>query len=133
MPNLYDQFQNLTEDEKIYLLKHPFHASSIKESKEKAFAETKKIFGVNGRNDSSDAFRHCYWSALLSKELGYLNALEFTTAHESSPVNPKNEKEMDLYNNAIGLKIGQNKDVTDSLSAQCMSALKGGKLKVIKK
>jgi len=132
MASAYDQFKNLTDKEKNYVLKHPHHINTIKESKEEAFSETKKHFGKNGRNDKSDAFRHCYWSAILSKELGYVNALEFTTAHESSPLNPKNEKKMDLHNNKIGLKIGQNKKSKLSLSMQCLAALRGGKLKVIK-
>lgn len=133
MASLYDQFQNLTENEKVYFLKHPHHTVTIKDSKERAFSETKKVFGRNGRNDRSDAFRHCYWSALLSKELGYLNALEFTTAHESSPLNDKSEKKMDLFNNSVGLKIGQNKESSLTISEQCLAALKGNKLKVIAK
>jgi len=133
MTNAYDQFQNLTDDEKIYILKHPHHVSTIRDSKEIAFSETKKKFGHNGRNDSSDAFRHCFWSAILSRDLGYLNAMEFTTAHESSPLNNAKEKEMDLHNNSIGLKIGQNKDAKSSIGEQCMAALKDRKLKVIKK
>lgn len=132
MPTVYEQYENLTEKEKTYVLKHPHHISIIKESKEKAYSETIKQFGKNGRNDKSDAFRHCYWSALLSKELGYTNALEFTTAHESSSLNPKNEKAMDLYNNKIGLKIGQNKKSTLSVAMQCLAVLRGGQLKVIK-
>jgi len=132
MTTPYEQYENLTKKEKEYVLKHPDHILTIKESKEIAFAETKKQFGKNGRNDKSDAFRHCYWSALLSKELGYSNALEFTTAHESSPLNIKAEKTMDLHNNKIGLKIGQNKKSTLSISLQCLAALRGGKLKVIK-
>ena len=56
-----------------------------------AFAETQRRVGIDGHNDKSDAFRHCFWSAILSRELGFMNALEFTTAHESSPTNPPNE------------------------------------------
>ena len=114
------------------MLKNPGHILFIKESKEIAFTETKKQFGVNGRNDKSDAFRHCYWSALLSKELGYTNALEFTTAHESSPNNIKPEKAMDLHNKKVGLKIRQNKNSNLSITMQCLAALRGGKLKIIK-
>jgi len=133
MTSAYDQFQNLTDEEKTYVLQHPHHINTIKESKEKAFSETKKNFGYNGRNDRSDAFRHCFWSAILSRDIGYLNALEFTTAHESSPLNDSKEKQMDLHNNSVGLKIGQNKDKKSSISQQCMAALKDGTLKVIKK
>ena len=56
-------------------------------SRDIAYSETTKRFGHNGRNDKSYAFRHCFWSATLSRDIGYKNALEFTNAHESSPLN----------------------------------------------
>lgn len=128
----YDQYQNLTIREKAYIKSHPHHLMIIKSSKETAFSETKKIFGKNGRNDKSDAFRHCFWSALLAKEIGYHNALAFTNAHESSPANPHNEKAMDLHNNKVGLAIGKNKGSKNILSMKCRSALRNGKLKIIR-
>ena len=39
---------------------------------------------------------------------------------------------MDLHNNKVGIKIGQNKNSNLSISMQCLAALRGGKLKVIK-
>ncbi|WP_433963224.1 DUF6973 domain-containing protein [Vibrio parahaemolyticus] len=38
---------------------------SNKKAKDVAFFETESRFGINGHNDKSDAFRHCYWSARL--------------------------------------------------------------------
>ena len=104
---VYDQYKHLTLEEQRYIKSHPQHAWSIKESKEIAFEETKKRFGMNGKNDRSDAFRHCFWSAILSRDLGYDAALKFTNAHESDPRNPADEKAMDLHNNAVGLSIGR--------------------------
>ena len=129
--SLYDQFNQLTPQEQSYILSHPHHASTIKESKESAFKETAMRFGFNGKNDRSDAFRHCFWSALLARDLGYSNALQFTTAHESSPTNPKDEKEMDLHNNGVGLEIGRNGGSTALLSQRSMDALTAGKLIVL--
>ncbi|NOX44080.1 MAG: hypothetical protein GXP19_10155 [Gammaproteobacteria bacterium] len=108
-------------------------ALSIKRSKEKAFEETIKYFGINGRNDKSDAFHHCFWSAILAQELGYHNALQFTNAHESDPRNPSEEKAMDLHNNSIGLSIGRNGGNNNYLSGRCMATLLNGQLKVINK
>jgi len=54
-------------------------------------------------------------SVLLSKEIGCTNALEFTAVHESSPNNIQSEKAMDLHNNKVGLKTGQNKKSTLSI------------------
>ncbi|MEC4719695.1 hypothetical protein RY831_11090 [Noviherbaspirillum sp. CPCC 100848] len=101
--SVYDQFKQLTPSEQQYITVYPHHAFAIKNSKEAAFEETKRRFGFNGRNDQSDAFRHCFWSAVLAREIGYAGALRFTTAHESSPLNSKIEKEMDLHNNGVGL------------------------------
>lgn len=130
-PSVIEQFLQLTPDEKIYILMYPEHASAIKASKESAYAETKRIFGRNGLNDRSDAFRHCFWSALLTREIGYAAALRFTTAHESSPTNDPAEKAMDLHNNSIGLKIGRINGSDYILSQRCMAALNSGQLKVL--
>jgi hypothetical protein len=129
MVDYYDQYQQLTPQEKSYLFRHPQHASILKESKQTAYKETIKMFGHNGRNDKSDAFRHCFWSALLSRDIGYHNALMFTNAHESDPRNPKNEKAMDIYNNSIGLQIGRNGGSDLLLRTQCFAALQQGRLK----
>ncbi|MDH4395530.1 MAG: hypothetical protein QE278_07620 [Limnobacter sp.] len=127
--NLYAK---LTEAEKKFLLRHPLDAAPIALSREKAFAETKRKFGMNGHNDSSDAFRHCFWSAVLARDIGYACALEFTTLHESKLENPILEKEMDLHNNRVGLDIGKGGGSDSHLSTLCMSALINKRLKVIK-
>lgn len=58
-------------------------------------------------------------------------ALQFTTAHESSSLNPKNEKEMDLHNNGVGLSIGRTGSSNQLLSQRCMAAFMAGQLKVL--
>lgn len=131
LPSVVQQFLQLTSDEKIYIFMYPEHATAIKASKETAYAETRRRFGRNGHNDRSDAFRHCFWSALLSREIGYAAALRFTTAHESSPSNDPSEKVMDLHNNSVGLKIGRAKGSDQALSHRCMAALNSGQLKVL--
>lgn len=129
--SVYDQFKQLTPHEQQYITAHPHHAFAINSSKEAAFRETKMRFGFNGRNDKSDAFRHCFWSAILAREIGYSGALQFTTAHESSSLNPKDEKEMDLHNNGVGLSIGRIGGADQALSQRCMAALMVGQLKVL--
>ena len=137
---VYEQFSNLTPAEKaviasmaanpITAVKIPF----IKLSKDTAFSETTRRFGFNGRNDQSDAFRHCFWSSVLSRDIGYFWAKAFTDAHETNPDNPANEKEMDLHNNSVGLKIGFYYFIPDSnssLSDKCYKALQNGELKVL--
>lgn len=142
MSSSYDQWTRLTTAEKLYLIAYPLHAPIIKASKDTAYNETKKRFGKNGRNDRSDAFRHCFWSAILSRDISYMNALAFTTAHESRHDNDPEEKKMDLHNNKVGLKIGKQFYVApafgrlfssdNEISNKCLATLEAGKLKVIK-
>lgn len=136
----YEQWSNLTPAEKaviasmaanpLTLPKIPF----IKMSKDTAYNETIRRFGRNGRNDRTDAFRHCFWSSVLSRDIGFYWAKLFTDAHETNPDNPADEKEMDLHNNSVGLKIGFYYFIPDSntsLSDKCFRALENGELKVI--
>ena len=129
--SIYEQFKKLTPAEQNYIRIHPHHAFAIKDSKDKAFKETERWFGINGRNDKSDAFRHCFWSAILTREIGYSGAFRFTTAHELSALNPKDEKEMDLHNNGVGLSIGRDGGSDQNISLRCLGALKSGKLIIL--
>lgn len=131
--NIYDQYKRLTPAEQNFIRKNPQHALKIKNAMEVAIEETTRRFGCNGRNDRSDAFRHCYWSALLSRDIGYAKACEFTNAHESYPGNAANEKAMDLHNNSVGLKLGKLGGTDIRLSERCMAALLSGKLIIITK
>ena len=135
---LKEQWNSLTPAEKAVIaslgLKDPMKLEIIRLSKDKAFNETRSKFGNNGHNDDSDAFRHCFWSATLARDLGYFWAKLFTDAHETKPSQPPAEKEMDLHNNAVGLKIGFyyfSRDTDQVLSSKCFKALKNGELKVI--
>ncbi len=131
MPTLYAQYQQLTPKEREYLHTHPHHAVILRGAREAAFAETIRRFGPNGHSDKSDAFRHCFWSAILARDIGYQDAMRFTTAHESSPKNRIEEKRMDLHNNRVGLGIGFKKGTNAVISERCMSALHAGKLQVL--
>lgn len=133
MATAYDQYNHLTPGEQQFIRSHPIDAITIQEDTEKAFAETARRLGFNGHNDKSDAFRHCFWSALLARDIGYANTLQFTTAHESSPTNPANEKAMDLHNNGIGLSLGKVGISDQLLSNLCMGTLNAGQLKVLVK
>jgi hypothetical protein len=130
---LYEQWEKLTPQEQAYLRSKPHHAFAIQGARDAAYEETKRRFGRNGHNDKSDAFRHCFWSALLARELGFQDALKFTTAHEAFPTNPRGEKEMDLHNNRIGLNIGRSKGTNGAISMRCMAALQSGQLKFMVK
>lgn len=124
-------FRNLTQSEQIHMVLFPEQAPVIKRAAENAMNETRQRFHGNGHNTRSDAFRHCYWSALLARDIGFASALRYTNAHEEFADNPPNEKAMDLHNNAVGLSIGRLGGTDDILVGRCLVALRDKRLKII--
>ncbi|MBK7708626.1 MAG: hypothetical protein IPJ30_23425 [Acidobacteria bacterium] len=104
-------------------------------SKDNCFRRKRQaVSAAMGHNDRSDAFRHCFWSAILSRDIGYYWAKSFTTAHESNPGQPPEEKEMDLHNNSVGLNIGfyySSRLEHGADRDKCFKALQNGELKVL--
>lgn len=96
--------------------------------------EAGRLFGEGSlHNGAGDAFRHCFWAALLARDIGTANALQFMKAHEDVPGNPALEKEMDLHNNGIGAAIGSasGRDSDAVLEKKCLDALVIGRLRVL--
>lgn len=53
--------------------------------------------------NNGDAFRHCLWSALMTRDIGITMASRWGTAHEDgAPGQSQLERTMDLTNNAAG-------------------------------
>jgi hypothetical protein len=133
MSDAYESFKRLTPAEKRYVLTHPHHISTIKADAQKALAEARNQYPGGGQhNGTADAFRHCYWSALLARDIGHENAKTFTDAHEDYEGNPAGEKAMDLHNNAAGIAIGKaHPNATDAaLIGQCINAVNDGRLQL---
>lgn len=57
------------------------------------------------QDDHTDAFRHAYWNALMTREFGEDWTNEFTSKHEGRPDNAAVREAMDLHNNEIGRTI----------------------------
>lgn len=125
---LLQQFEMLSESEKLFVASNPYSAPVIRFSADEATQKTIQIFGHNGHNDMSDAFRHCYFAALLSRDLGYYDALDYLNAHERFPNNPREEKRMDMANNYVGADIGQTQRPNHELAELCLNAAQGGRL-----
>ena len=130
-----DEYDDLTTEEKILVKFYPFQALIIRSNKAPAVAETISRYVNNGRNDKSDAFRHTFFNAMNSNDIGSLVAKLFSAAHESE-VQPNLilEKEMDLYNNNVGHNIGSNSSIFVSdqeLSDTVYQALLFGSLKYL--
>ncbi|KAI5777899.1 hypothetical protein EDC01DRAFT_791258 [Geopyxis carbonaria] len=72
-----------------------------------ALAAAGALFPANTlHNGRGDAFRHCYWSALMTIDVGASEAKAVGDAHEAEGANPPQEKAMDLANNASGRSVG---------------------------
>jgi hypothetical protein len=121
-------YGKLNDQEKSYILDHPINAYQIRINRDKAFLETERRFGMNGRDDKSDAFRHCYWTALIARDLGQHEAVKFTTLHEMRPGNGLAETAMDLHNNSVGASIGKAGLTDAQISQECYRALQTGRL-----
>lgn len=52
-----------------------------------------------------DAFRHTYWNARMTQEVGEEWAEGFATSHEQRPGNDRQSEAMDLHNNELGRRI----------------------------
>ncbi len=68
---------------------------------------------------------------MLSRDLGYYDAMTYLKAHEDFPENPPNEKRMDMRNNYIGADIGQTQKANSELAMMCLRAAQGGKLALL--
>ena len=79
-------------------------------------------------NGNADAFRHCYWNALITIGIDRKWALDWTNAHEEFPGNPAQEKLMDLRNNRNGQQIGVAYETGDRSKSGCLAATKVGRL-----
>lgn len=136
MPSLsYETYQKLTTWEKVSLGLRPFAVPAVNECAGKALAEAARRYPRQSlHNGAGDAFRHCYWSALMTREIGFLNTKAITDSHEEGPGIPADEKAMDLHNNLQGMVIGiQYRGASDAILADlCAKALTDGKLKVLK-
>jgi hypothetical protein len=87
---------------------HPLDAITADVLRFHAEAETKKHYpnDSNPQNDEADAFRHAYWSYLMTKAFGAERAKQFGDGHEITVPNPSGERYMDLYNKPGGAESG---------------------------
>jgi hypothetical protein len=100
----YGGYGSLTDDEfwTIVLNLWPHQYGTAYNLTERAEAQTVVYYPNYTRYlDDGDAFRHTYWSALLTYEFGANFALKLTTAHESNTAEGL-DKSMDLHNNNNG-------------------------------
>jgi len=149
----WERFWNLSAPYKKWVLFHPckaksalevsLEASRVSDSVAKTDLLDKDIAG-----GQVDAFRHAYWMARLRQEIGKRAAISLGRAHEKDNyitykkhetengiVPDKASKEMDLFNNNVGLSFTQkgNSDSKNGLAYKIVNAILSGDLRVIKK
>lgn len=112
---ILDIWNALTDSEKKLVVRYPFDALKVNNAKNIATDQTEKKFGYNGLGDRSDAFRHGIWNAEMTILIGAEKAELFATAHEDKDTSgvesdghtKLEHKNMDLHNNSVGRRIGQ--------------------------
>lgn len=115
--------RHLTVAEEFWCIKNPCDAYKIGQCASQAFDEERSIFFENSDDDEGDAFRHCFWSALIARECGRHVSGVVTSLHEqldADPVyghggNPILRRNMDLANNGVGrlrVHMGDNKNMS---------------------
>ena len=92
------------------LINFPECAIEVYKAIEKATIMTIYKWGQSSVKDCSDAFRHAYWMALISRGTvcGGTVARAFGVAHECDLPAGANDKNMDLFNNDLGISIAEN-------------------------
>jgi|GEM_PF-1541838 len=106
-------YDNLTAAEKILVAIYPVQAYIIKSNVGVAFSVSTATGLTQPHNGKQDAFRHAFFNAINTRDVPprnvpYTSSTQivrlFSTAHESEvPPNLALEKEMDLWNNEIGI------------------------------
>ena len=86
-----------------------YKANDIEKNADAASAMTEATFGKQGKGDESDAFRHAFWQATNTQDVGESFTRKWSDAHEyGTPTNEvKTDLYMDIHNNDVGIEIGK--------------------------
>lgn len=93
-------YSNLNKKEKALAKENPVVAVAAYAWADEATTRTVKMYGKNGFQDNSDAFRHGCWNILMTGHMGYYWAERWASAHEYGASGV--DTTMDLRNNKIG-------------------------------
>ncbi len=141
-------FKKISCPEKWWVIWHPFVAKKAFNISQLARQKTdsikqNEILKGNGNGEQVDAFRHTYWMAKLTNEIGWRRAKKLGEAHEKGNyrdykkrrledgvVPDKINSDMDFFNNAIGIELG--KTTAENIAQKVVELVKDGKCKIIK-
>lgn len=151
--SICSQFLKLSCAEKTWTLTHLFKAKKAFRITTEARKQTNLIRQENQldtfpHGGTLDAFRHTFWMASLTQQIGARAARSLGKAHErgnyrafkkgkteDGVIQDATAVEMDLYNNEQGIAIGkENANLSvDSLQKKVILAIKAGQLKTLKR
>lgn len=129
----------VTPAERSYCFWNPYDCGKARDQADIALNEAKARYPDRTLfQGTGDAFRHCYWNALMEIYVDHETAYEVATRHESQSRGA--DKEMDLKNNKKGRAIGRYyKDKHDrkyealkSSRTSCRKHVSDGNLWIIK-
>lgn len=149
----WEKFWKLSTTHQIWVVFHPFKAKKASEISMEATRVSDSVaktdlLDKDIAGGQVDAFRHAYWMARLRQEIGKRAAFSLGKAHENDNYRTfkkhQNEngilpdqasKEMDLFNNNVGLGFTQKGILVsqNELTQNIVDAILIGDLKVIKK
>ncbi|GDX41953.1 hypothetical protein LBMAG22_04820 [Bacteroidota bacterium] len=138
-------YERLTAAEKALIVIFPVQAFIINLNVQAAFDMSDSRMGsIRGLNDKKDAFRHAYFQAINTRDVmgrilpypitGSDIVTLFATAHESEvPQELQLEREMDMFNNSVGISYCWNCWTTsnNSIANAVIDKLNNGELKYL--
>lgn len=122
-------YNSLNYTERKLAVAHPFQAVKVYNAANTATEKTIDVYGYNGEDDNSDAFRHTIWNALMKQSIGESAAEEWATAHENDSSGLP--KRMDLHNNSIGRSLNVSGKSLSSIVSLVKSKVRNGYCKRI--
>jgi uncharacterized protein RhaS with RHS repeats len=138
--NHVDSLGKATWKEKWWCSKHLCCCGNVYDSDAVIHDAMEREYPGKGNTDSTreNAIKHCSWMcyAASAAHCTAQSAKELGDAHEDYPSNPTADKNMDLYNNAVGISLATHgKSLEEALSSclkACQEAAQDGKLTWIK-
>lgn len=119
----------IVEVAKCAVIVGPVDCNTAKNDADTASAEAANLYPANTlHNGTGDAFRHCYWNALMAIHINPDQAKKVADQHEDSSAGPENEKTMDRKNNEVGREIGKNSADENAAKGGCQAAVTDGRL-----
>ena len=106
--------------------------SQGKTDADSASALARENYPVNTlQHGTGDAFRHCYWNALMTININQDAAKKIADLHEDfNTIGTASQREMDLKNNEIGRQVGSELKTADEARAKCDEHVQTGYLQL---